>query len=267
MGGHRAHGHYLAKGGDLRAMVAELHGRATGCCRGKGGSMHLIDLRAGFLGAVPIVGSTISIAVGAAFGTHLAGEDRVTVAFFGEGATEEGVFAESLNFARLHRLPVVFVVENNGYSVYSPLSVRQPPERDLLMIARGHGLVAARGDGQDPLEVHALASEAVARARAGEGPTLLEFPTYRWLEHCGPFDDDALGYRPAGELRAWQARCCVAALERRLLAAGALDAEEIAAQRRALAAEADDALEFARRSPWPEQAELLRDVYGAGSPG
>src|SRR5579859_6536135 len=129
LSGHRSHGHYLAKGGDLRAMLAELYGRETGCARGKGGSMHLVDLEAGFLGATPIVASTIPIAVGVAFAARLRGQPLVTVAFFGEGATEEGVFHEAANFAALHRLAVVFVCENNLYSVYSPLEVRQPAGR------------------------------------------------------------------------------------------------------------------------------------------
>src|SRR5581483_333859 len=140
MSGHRSHAHYLAKGGSLRAMMAEIYGKAAGCCGGKGGSMHLVDLAAGFLGAVPIVGSTIPIAVGTAFASKARGESRVTLSFFGEGATEEGVFHESINFASLKKLPVVFVCENNFYSVYSPLSVRQPAQREVFQQAIGHGV-------------------------------------------------------------------------------------------------------------------------------
>src|SRR5207249_1080843 len=148
-GGHRSHGHYLAKGGDLKAMVAELYGKATGCCEGKGGSMHLVDLPVGFLGAVPIVGSTIPLAVGAAFGAMMRSEKRVAVPFFGEGATEEGVFHESINFAALKKLPVVFVCENNNYSVYSHISVRQPANREVYSVAEGHGVESLQGDGND----------------------------------------------------------------------------------------------------------------------
>ncbi|HVX64087.1 MAG TPA: thiamine pyrophosphate-dependent dehydrogenase E1 component subunit alpha, partial [Pirellulales bacterium] len=137
---HRAHGHYLAKGGDLRAMLAEMHGKATGCASGMGGSMHLIDLEAGFLGAAPIVGSTIPIAVGVAFGVSMRRERRVVVAFFGEGATEEGAFHEALDFAALKRLPVLFVCENNLYSVYSPLAVRQSQGRKVHRLAQAHGV-------------------------------------------------------------------------------------------------------------------------------
>ncbi|HET6882539.1 MAG TPA: thiamine pyrophosphate-dependent dehydrogenase E1 component subunit alpha, partial [Pirellulales bacterium] len=149
MSTHRAHGHYLAKGGNLRAMLAEMYGKATGCAGGYGGSMHLIDLSAGFLGAAPIVGSTIPIAVGVAFGSSLRGENRVVVAFFGEGATEEGAFHEAMNFAALKRLPVLFVCENNLYSVYSPLGVRQPAARSVWQTAAGHGIESRHGDGND----------------------------------------------------------------------------------------------------------------------
>ena len=158
MSGHRSHAHYLAKGGDLTAMIAEIYGRVTGCCQGRGGSMHLVDLAAGFVGAVPIVGSTIPIATGLAFADRQLKRDRVTVAFLGEAATEEGVFHESANFASLHHLPIVFVCENNLYSVYSPMEVRQPAHREVFQLAAGHGITAHQGDGNDPLAVHQLLS-------------------------------------------------------------------------------------------------------------
>ncbi|MBI4505446.1 MAG: thiamine pyrophosphate-dependent dehydrogenase E1 component subunit alpha [Chloroflexi bacterium] len=261
LSGHRSHGHYLAKGGNLKTMLAELYGKVTGCAQGKGGSMHLVDLAVGFLGAAPIVGSTIPIAVGAAFGSALRGERRVAVAFFGEGATEEGIFHESLNFAAMKKLPVVFVCENNLYSVYSPLSVRQPAERDLMAIAAGHGVAAERGDGNDVAVVYALAGEAAARARQGGGPTLLELTTYRWREHCGPLYDNDLGYRSEAEFEGWRQRCPVAHAERTLGARGALDEAEIARMHAAIAAEIDDAVAFAKTSPFPKPSALLEHVY------
>lgn len=261
LGGHRAHGHYLAKGGDLRAMMAELYGKVTGCAQGKGGSMHLIDLSVGFLGAVPIVGSTIPIAVGCAFGTQQQGDDRVTVCFFGDAATEEGLFNESLNFAALRKLPVLFVSENNRYSVYSPLSVRQPQGRDLAAIVRGHGVHAESGDGNDVEEVYRLSQEAVARARSGQGPTFLEFSTYRFREHCGPFYDDELGYRPEGELAHWQERCGLKRLEERLLSEGTLTSQQVAGMRAEIQAEISDAFQFAKESPFPQPELLLQDVF------
>lgn len=259
LSGHRSHGHYLAKGGSLPAMIAELFGKATGCTSGKGGSMHLLDLDAGFVGAVPIVGSTIPIAVGCALGSRMRGVERVVVSFFGEGATEEGVFHEALNFAALKRLPVVFVCENNRYSVYSPLDVRQPA-RPIEDLALAHGVPSARGDGQDAEEVLRLAADAVHRARCGEGPTLLVFDTYRWMEHCGPFDDDHLGYRPAAEVSAWRARDPLALLEERVRRAGIVSGDEIDARRAIIAGEIDAAVAFSDASPFPAPHELLVDV-------
>ncbi|MHB9023841.1 MAG: thiamine pyrophosphate-dependent dehydrogenase E1 component subunit alpha [Armatimonadota bacterium] len=261
LGGHRSHGQYLAKGGDLNAMIAELYGKATGCCRGRGGSMHLIDRAAGFLGAVPIVGSTIPIAAGVAFGSQMRGNPPVTAAFFGEGATEEGVFHESLNFAALRKLPIIFVCENNLYSVYSPLSVRQPAGRTVCQLAQGLGVACAQGDGNDVLEVVELARQAIERAREGEGPTLLELSTYRWREHCGPNYDNQIGYRTEEEFECWKARCPVCGFEERLRAEGLLDAASVESLRAEIAAELDAAWEFAARSPFPDPAELLDGIY------
>jgi TPP-dependent pyruvate/acetoin dehydrogenase alpha subunit len=260
-GAHRSHGHYLAKGGDLDAMTAELYGRATGCCGGKGGSMHLVDLEAGFLGAVPIVGSTIPIAVGSAFASKLRGEPRVTAVFFGEGATEEGVFHESILFAALKKLPVVFVCENNLYSVYSPLSVRQPAGRDLCALARANDVPAERVDGNDVEAVYAAAASAVAHARNGDGPTFLELPTYRWREHCGPFYDDDLAYRGVGEVDSWRERDPIALHAARLRADGAATDEWLAQTASACAGEASAALDFARNSPFPDASLQLAHVY------
>jgi TPP-dependent pyruvate/acetoin dehydrogenase alpha subunit len=204
---HRAHAHYLAKGGNLNRMIAEIYGKSSGCSKGRGGSMHLVDLDVGMLGSTPIVGGSIPVGVGAAFGSVLKGEKRVTVIFFGEGATEEGVFSESLNFAALKRLPVLFVCENNLYSVYSPLAVRQPAARSRVRIALSHGMSAQKGMGNDVNEVHRIASAAVQQVRAGNGPYFLEFDTYRFREHCGPNRDDDLGYRPLEEVAYWESQC------------------------------------------------------------
>lgn len=265
LSGHRSHGHYLAKGGDLRRMVAELYGKATGCCRGKGGSMHLVDLSVGFLGAVPIVGSTIPIAVGAAFGSMMRGESRVVVVFFGDGATEEGVLHESLNFAALKRLPVVFVCENNLYSVYSPLSVRQPEGREVFWLARGHGMEGHQGDGNDAAEVYACAGRAIQRARQGLGPTFLEFKTYRWLEHCGPSYDNALGYRTESECAMWQQRCPIERLRRRLFNEGALCNQAVEAMVGKLRAEIEDAVAYAHESPIPDKQVMMQHIYAAST--
>lgn len=261
LSGHRSHGHYLAKGGDLKAMLAELYGKATGCTQGKGGSMHLVDLPVGFLGATPIVGSTIAIAAGVAFGTVMRGEQRVTAVFFGDAAAEGGVLHESLNFAVLKKLPVVFVCENNLYSVYSPLSVRQPEGREIFRLAKGHGIESYQGDGNDVLEVYTLAEKAIRKARQGGGPTFLELKTYRWREHCGPYYDFDLGYRTEAEFEEWQRRCPVKMFKERLLKNGILCNQDIEPMEYKLAAEIEDAVKFAKESPFPENRLLLEHVY------
>jgi TPP-dependent pyruvate/acetoin dehydrogenase alpha subunit len=258
---HRSHAHYLAKGGNLKAMLGELYGRVTGCCQGKGGSMHLIDRSVGFLGAVPIVGSTIPIGVGAAFGTLLRKERRVTIVFLGDGATEEGVFHEAVNFAVLKRLPVVFVCENNFFSVYSSLDVRQPPTREIYELARGYGLDSRQGDGNDVEAIRDLTKAAVDKARAGGGPAFLEFKTYRWREHCGPYYDNHVGYRSEQEFEEWKTRCPVACLKQRLLQRGGVGQQELDGIEAALVNEVEEAVSFAKSSPFPEPQLLGAHLY------
>lgn len=265
MSTHRAHAHYLARGGDLRSMLAEIYGRASGCCSGKGGSMHLVDLGVNMLGSTPIVGSSLPVAVGTAFGTWMKKGSSVTVVFFGEGTTEEGVFAECLNFAALKRLPLVFLCENNLYSVYSPMEVRQSPDRDRVRLAEAHGIAASRGDGNDVLEVHAQVAAAVDRARAGEGPTFVEFETYRWREHCGPNYDNHIGYRTEAEFQKWQARCPIKMLRDQLLAQGALTVWDLGQMEREIQDELDAAFIFARNAPPPRPEELYTDLYAEPS--
>lgn len=261
LSGHRSHGHYLAKGGDLKAMVAEIYGKATGCAGGKGGSMHLVDIEAGFLGAAPIVGSTIPIAAGVALAAQMRKEDRVVMVFLGDGATETGAFYESVNFAALKNLPMVFLVENNFYSVYSPMSVRQKGEHRITDIARAHGMQAQTADGNDLDLVYQISLSAVEKARRGEGPTLLEFVTYRWREHCGPSFDNDIGYRTEAEYLDWKERDPVAAYERKLVALGYASPQDIASMTHALEMEAEAAITFAKESPWPDPASASAMVY------
>jgi TPP-dependent pyruvate/acetoin dehydrogenase alpha subunit len=258
---HRSHAHYLAKGGDLKAMLAELYGKATGCSAGKGGSMHLIDRDAGFLGAVPIVGSTIPIGVGTALSSMLQGDPRLTVIFFGDGATEAGVFHESLNFAAIHKLPVVMVCENNLYSVLTSLEWRHPGGREIVELARGHGVFSRQGDGNDPDVTYHLTGEAIEQARSGQGPAFLEFKTYRWLEHCGPNDDQHLGYRPAAEVEAWLARDPLKLYTTRLRERAIVTEADVAGMARLIAEEIDDAVAFAQASPFPARDQLAAHLY------
>ncbi|MEM9139366.1 MAG: thiamine pyrophosphate-dependent dehydrogenase E1 component subunit alpha [Pseudomonadota bacterium] len=256
---HRSHGHYLAKGADLTAMIAELYGRATGCADGKGGSQHLIDLEAGFMGSAPILASTISVGVGAAWAAKLDGRDEVSAIFFGDGATEEGTFHEAMNFAATAALPVIFVCENNLYSVHSDMPVRQP-DRAIAALGPAHGMPAARVDGNDADAVFALAGAAMARAVAGDGPSLIECLTYRWREHCGPNEDTGLGYRSQAEFDAW------AAHDPLVVAEDAVGADEAAAMRAEISAELDLAFDTAIQAPFPEAAELTTHIVpGAAS--
>lgn len=258
---HRSHAHYLAKGGNLMAMMAEIYGKETGCCKGKGGSMHLVDIPAGFLGAVPIVASSIPIAVGVAFGSIMHREKRVTVVFFGDGAVEEGVFHESINFAVLKNLPVIFICENNMYSVYSPLSVRQPTGREIFKLAAGYGVDSYQGDGNNVFEVHHMAEQAIRKARHGNGPTFLEFKTYRWREHCGTNYDNDLGYRTESEFQEWKQLCPLGRIKDYLLGNGILFNKDIDDMSGKITIEIDNAIAFAKGSTFPDDQLLLQDIY------
>jgi len=260
--GHRSHGHYLAKGGDLNAMMAELYGKATGCAGGKGGSMHLVDLAAGFLGSAPIVGSTIAIGVGAALSAQMQGEDRVVMVYLGDGAAETGVFYESLNFAALKRLAVVFVCENNLYSVYSPLDVRQPAGRSIADLARVLGMESHGADGNDVEAVYALSQAAVATARRGAGPVFLELATYRWREHCGPNFDNHIGYRDETEFAAWEKRDPLRLYADALVGCGAVEGADLVDVQANVSRAMDQAVAFAKSSPFPDPACAAAHVYG-----
>ena len=257
---HRAHGHYLAKGGSLPEMVAELYGRRTGCCGGRGGSMHLIDLRVGFMGATPIVGGTVPLAVGAAWSADLKKTGQVSVVFFGDGCFEEGVVHESMNFAALHKLPVLFVCENNDFSVYTRRDERQPV-RPIHAVAAAHSIHAVFGDGNDVEAVMQQAGAAVQRARQGQGPQFLEFSTYRWREHCGPNFDDELNYRQPEEVAQGLRQCPIECYKEKLSAVDGLLLEQLAGQEEMLAQEIAQAFRFALESPVPTIQDAMSKLY------
>lgn len=266
MGNHRSHGHYLAKGGDLKSMMAEIYGKSTGCSKGMGGSMHLIDLSVNFLGSTPIVASIIPIAVGTAFTSWMRNENRVTVIFLGRAATEEGVFTESLNFASLKKLPVVFISEDNFFSVYSPLSERQPPERDNVSIAKAYGIPATRGDGNNIQTVYDLAQTAIYHARNNQGPYFLELETYRWREHCGPHFDNDLGYRSEKEYLEWKKRCPIENFESLLIEKNILQDNQVKKMRETITQEFQESIAFAKSSPFPNPLEMGKNIYADTSP-
>ena len=200
---HRAHAHYLAKGGSLPKLIAELYGRETGCTGGRGGSMHLTDLESGFMASTAIVGNSIPLAVGNALHQQLIQQNHLTVSYFGEGATEEGAFYEAMNFAVVKNLPVLFACENNAYSVYSPLKVRQPQTRKIHRLAKEIGADSYIVDGNNPESSYITVQNAIDKIRSTQGPCFIEFTTYRHREHCGPNFDDDLSYRPVEDIEYW----------------------------------------------------------------
>lgn len=257
---HRNHGHCIAKGSDMRFMMAEFYGRKTGYCKGKGGSMHLCDPENGILGTSAIVGGGIPVAVGTALASAMKKDGRVTAAFFGDGAVEEGTFHESLNFASLKKLPVIFVCENNFYATNSYLSNRQP-HQDIAKRAEGYLIPWAQVDGNDVVQVYEATKTAVDRARRGEGPSFVECRTYRWKGHVGPDCDYEKGCRPKEELDVWMDRCPVKAFEGFILKNGIISGSGLQKMEEQIAKELDDAVSFGRTSPFPEDKELFDDVY------
>lgn len=258
---HRSHAHYLAKGGDLNKMIAEIYGKAAGCSSGRGGSMHLIDKSVGFMGSTSIVGGTIPLAVGLGLSIKLHKTDQISCVFFGDACAEEGVFFESINFAVLRKLPVLFVCENNLYSVYSPLRVRQPEGREIFEMVKGLGISSEHCDGNNIWEVFSLADKAAAGIRNGNGPYFLEFSTYRWREHCGPNFDNDLGYRTEEEYLSWKERDPIALLEAQLLAQGAMDQAGIEEMEGTIQTEVEEAFNYAEKSPFPNPEDAFVGLY------
>src|SRR5215472_10183010 len=243
---HRGHGHLIAKGGRLDRMMAEIYGKRTGYCKGKGGSMHIVDYSLGILGANGIVGGGIPIATGSALAARVTGRDDVTACFFGDGAANEGTFHESLNLAGVLKLPVIYVCENNGYQVFTSME-SVTAGKSIAARAQAYGIPGFAVDGNDVVEVYRHASEAVARARNKEGPTLLECRTYRWEGHV--VGENAFGgrpYRSEEELNAWKARCPILQFEKRLLESSGITRGELDRLIADTQAELEAAVEFAR---------------------
>lgn len=254
---HRAHAHYLAMGGNLPRMIAEIYGKSTGCSKGRGGSMHLIDLDRGFLGSSAIVGNSIPVGVGVGYAKLLNKDKTVCFIFLGDGATEEGSFFESANFAALHKLPVVFVVENNFYSVYTGLGARQPENRSITKLASAIGLKCESSEDIDYSDTFSKFLSLTEYARTGQGAALIEISTYRKLEHCGPNDDDHLGYRPIDELTKFKDVDLIKALGETL----GLSTIELEALEQDIHSEIDSAFEYAESSPFPTYEEAVGGVY------
>ena len=258
---HRGHAHYLAKGGNLKAMISEIYGKSTGCSKGKGGSMHLIDLAVRFMGSTAIVGNSIPIGVGLGLSAQLKDTEDVSCVFLGDGAIEEGVFFESLNFAAVRKLPVLFICENNFYSVYSPLSVRQPPNRNIAKMIESFGVKSISAEGNDAYVAYEYLSNAFAEIRSGSGPIFMEFSTYRWREHCGPAFDDELGYRTSEEVEFWKAKDPIAKITQALEIVIPNFHSRITSDILIIKREIESAFEFAEHAPYPAPEEAFKGVF------
>ena len=259
---HRGHGHLIAKGGRLDKMMAEIYGKRAGYCKGKGGSMHIVDFSLGILGANGIVGAGLPIATGSALAAVIAGRDEVSACFFGDGASNEGTFHESLNLAAVWKLPVVFVCENNGFGEFTPMQT-VTSVKDIAVRAQGYGIPGHIVDGNDVMEVYQYATEAVARARAGEGPTLLECKTYRWEGHvvgeAAFLGEEA--YRKKTEIEEWKRKCPIIRFQRWCLEGGKISEPELKKIVAETEQELDEAIAFARASELPDVSEVTDDVY------
>ncbi len=254
---HRGHGHCIAKGCDLDRMMAEIYGREGGLCKGRGGSMHIADFSRGMLGANAIVGGGIALATGAGLASSVRGSRQVAVAFFGDGAANQGVLHESLNLASIWKLPVIYVCENNGFAESTPASYATSVV-DVASRAAGYGIPGVVADGADVLGVYAAAREAVERARAGEGPTLLEVKTYRFMGH---FEGDPERYRDDDERTMLRDRDAIPALHEHIVSGGHAATTDLEAMRDEIEAAVAAAVDFARASPFPDPADIERFVY------
>lgn len=255
---HRGHGHCIAKGVDIRGMMAELYGRATGVCKGKGGSMHIADVGKGMLGANGVVGGGLPMACGSALMAKLNKTGQVTACFFSDGAVNQGTFHEAVNLAAIWKLPVVFVCENNLYAESTPVEYATSVKKDLAERALAYDIPGIIVDGMDVLAVYKVTHEAVQRARAGEGPTFIEAKTYRYYGH---YEGDSVKYRTEEEKQMYRARDPIEGYKRKVLAENLLAMDELAAIEKKTQAEIEAAVRYAEESPNPNPEECLTDVY------
>jgi pyruvate dehydrogenase E1 component alpha subunit len=262
-GNHRSHGHFLAKGGSINDLMAEIYCRENGCARGRGGSMHLIDPSIGMMGSAPIVAGTISLAMGAALASSIRGEDRVAISFFGDGATGEGVLYESMNYAALRKLPMIFACENNLYATHMPIRECRV-DKNIYKIAEPFCIESCEVDGNDVLAVYNAGRKAVAKCRKGNGPFFIEFKTYRFRGHVGP-DDNIQGahtdIRPEKELKKWLGRDPIRRFERFLLKSRLLERNRLNEISRRAEEEVAEAHRIAVNGPSPSQGELTKYVF------
>lgn len=257
---HRSHGHYLAKGGSVDRLMAEIYCRTTGCSSGRGGSMHVIDRSVNFMGSSAIVAGSIPLAVGSALAAKLQATNQVSVPFFGDGATDEGVFYECVNFSMLYDLPVVFICENNGFSTHMPGFLRQS-NPEVASRLKGFKIMTKKIDGNNPIEIYSVAQEMVERARLGGGPALIEVETYRWLSHVGYWRDLDVGYRKKTDVESWMKRCPINSLFEYLQHHSILTVEEFEDLKLSAGRKVASALLFAKNSPPPSPNDLINGLF------
>ena len=256
---HRGHAHYIAKGGNLNSLIAELYGKETGCSKGKGGSMHLIDLDVNFMGTSAIVGNSIPIGVGLGLSHKLKNKNFISTIFIGEGATEEGVFFESLNFSIVRNLPILFICENNLYSVYSSLKDRQPKDRKIFKMVQSFGINSSQCDGNNLLDTYEAMSSAYKYVKGKSKPFFLECKTYRFLEHCGPYNDDILNYRPEKEIKYWKKKDPLLNINK--IVKEKFTEKKLNKIRDNILHEVDNAFLFAKKSKFPKQSKAYQGNY------
>lgn len=254
---HRGHGHCIAKGAELGKAMAELMGKATGYCKGRGGSMHIADLTKGNLGANAIVGAGIPIAAGGALAAKLKGTDQVAVSFFGDGASNQGTFHEGINLAAVWKLPVIFVCENNGFGISVPLK-ESTSVKDIGVRGMAYGIPGHTVDGNDVFAIDEVVQKAIARAKAGEGPTLVECKTYRWMGH---WTGDPQVYRTREEVEEWKKKCPIKRLREYMISSNLLTEQELQVMEDDIKNQVEEATRFALESPEPDPATVLEDVY------
>ena len=260
---HRSHGHFIAKGGSLNELMAELYGKETGCSKGKGGSMHLVDPQIGFMGSSAIVAGSIPLAVGAAYTAKMNNIGQVSIAFFGDGGTDEGIFYESLNFASLYKLPVIFVCENNLFSTHLPIQLRHA-NIELSEIAESHKIKSIKLDGNDVIKVFNTVKDMVKKVRNGDGPFFMECMTFRWLAHVGPTPDLDIGYRKKKDVEYWMERCPIKKIKNFLRERDNYDIGKLNDIENRLKEEVEESLKFAKESNYPEDSELYKHLFIKG---
>ena len=258
---HRSHAHYLGKGGSLKKFISELYGKSTGCSKGRGGSMHLTDLSAGFVGSTAIVSNTIPVGVGLSLSSNILKKKQITIIYLGDASVEEGVFFESLNFAIVKKIPVIFVCENNFYSVYSPLSVRQPRNREIYKMVKSFNIKSFKANGNLFNDVIATFEKAKKFVEEKKFPIFLEFQTYRWFEHCGPNIDDHLNYRNKKELLYWKKNDPINILQDFLIKKNLMSNNSINIMKNSILKKIDSAFQYAKKSPFPKNKDLLKYLY------